>query len=181
MLLPLIKRYWKLLATLAVLLFVFCAGRGCRRKRPTSAVTPVAETLKTGEKQKISVDTRSGRVTVVRPEGTEKLEGVRNVSIIEKTNGQVNILAPTHGFTFEPGLSAFGTSGGVGVGIDATLFYWRRFDFLVGVGGTKLGLNGVVGYTAIGYTPTVELLSNTDFFVGIGTNRSIVAGIRLEF
>lgn len=172
-----LRRFWKQVLVVLALLVAFLYGKGCRHSGST--VPTATAVLKQDEVKRITV--RNEHVRILTPTHEEELHGVRHVEITENKNGEVGFSVETHGWVFEPGFAAFATNGGGRIGLDACVFYWRRVDLLAGVGFGSGGLRSVVGYTALGYTPPIELLSNTDFFAGVGTNRSLVAGIRVAF
>lgn len=120
---------------------------------------------------------KDGTVEQVR----ETIEGARKVAITIKEDGSINVYARSHGPIFEPGV-AIGYSGDKPrIGVDAQLYYWRRFA--VGTGVTidmeewrQVRINGTFHYTL-----PVKKLNNTSLFVGIDNKLDLAFGVRIKF
>jgi hypothetical protein len=139
---------------------------------------PTTPVLKPDEKGRLTVE--GNKVTITTDKGTKEINGVRHTDVTLKKDGSVVLNVREKGFMFEPGLSASITDNGPRAGVDVGFAYWRRLDLIIGVAFNNK-LVDTRGYLAVGYTPSVKWLSNTDFFVGITTSKAPIGGVRLRF
>lgn len=188
------KKWLIIIAALVVLAAVF---RACQHKRQGKDSVEYAPVLKENEREKIIVDTRAGTIrTVARNVGDGKgirhngssgyqtgeqtvtdISGVRKVAVTIDKNGNVEVYAPSKGVIFEPGLTAFYSEDRFRLGLDAQVFYWKRWGVNVGIGSTVQAPYSVKAYVAGSY----NFYGNTSIFAGITQSKEIGFGVRVRF
>lgn len=176
-----LKKKIKIILIAAGLAALLCIGIGIKVNKwwnDRFNKPPVTDTLKPDEKGRLIVDGRT--VTVITEKGTKEVSGVRRTDVTLKKDGTVVLKVKDKGFAFEPGLSASITDNGPRAGLDVGIAYYKRIDLIVGIAFNNR-LVDTRGYLAVGYTPPVKWLSNTDFFVGITTSKAPIGGARLRF
>lgn len=179
-----------------VLLIVAFIGQ-CIHKRQNRDAIEFAPVLKENEREKIVIDSRAGTVKrVVRRDqknsadanggskGQESSEqivtdisGVRKVAVTIDKDGNVSVYAPTSGVIFEPGLAAFYSDDKFRLGLDAQVFYWRKWGVNIGAGSTLEKPYTLKAYIAGSY----NVWSNTSLFVGITHTKEAGFGLRIRF
>ncbi len=179
-----VKRY--LLIALGVVILVLSLGL-IHRKDVKQDQAIQCKVLPPDVREKIIVDPRRKKITIITPERTDELFlPDRPTSIEIPKTGPVRISRRTYGFEMAPFASLVVTDTlRAGVGIDG--FYWNKFNIGSGIGfnvpnlfGDKTGVSiksilDVRFFTQISY----NLYSNTSIGLVLDTNKNI--GMALSF
>lgn len=145
--------------------------------------TMPSNTLAPDEKEKVSIDnnTKVIRITKRDKQGNVKQsvvgDGGRKAEIVINKDGTVSVTSQTHGFIFEPGISAF-VSDKPRIGLDVQWAYWHRWSLSFGAGTEGRTIDG---YGAVNYLLPFNSFSNTSVFAGYSARKQIVLGIRVKF
>ena len=98
---------------------------------------------------------------------------------IKKVGTKTIITPKVYGMPFDIGLSA-AVGSGFQLYLTTEIFYYRHFELLAGVGG-QYNLNRPVAMGALGYRLPWQRLNNISVFVGVNTEKNILAGVYLRF
>ncbi len=168
----------------AALLVTF---RGCKHHDDAIETQEMSPVLKDNENDKITVDTKTGRVERTTRKAanavgktnsgfttTRHLDGARKLAITVARNGSVQVYAQTKGLTFEPGIGVV-YNGRPNLSADIQLGYWRRYGLNAGVyGAPGRQLSAFVG-------GSYNFYHNTSLLIGVDNHHNPIIGLRIGF
>lgn len=162
--------YFRLMTAFIILIIgVFLLGECDRFKRwDTYGIVP-AIPLPTTVKERVVVDTKKKLIYRTLPDGTTKKISLPSLTIIDlNKDGSVTVVAPQHGFNFQPflGLSLARTSG---MFVGTEIYYWKKLS--LGAGGQWDG-HSFSGLCTASYNVWSNL------FVGVGySTKNDISGL----
>lgn len=113
---------------------------------------------------------------------TKVYTGVRKAIFTENLDGKIDMIVPTRGWTFEPGIT-LGAGEGMRLGVDVQWAYWKRWGLIAGITIPPLTrtLTTIRGHTGVSYNFHNKFFPGTSFWGGVDTSGDPVFGVRTRF
>lgn len=146
-----------------------------------------AYNLKENENDKVIVSGRT--VTHIKrvhlPDGTTRQKiirkvGVRKVATTVRKDGSIDVYAVQHGPTFEPGISV-GYGESARVGIDAELYYWKKWALGGGFDSDVKTFKRVRAHVGIFRDIYLKSFNNSSLYFGVDNTATTRLNFRIRF